>query len=79
MNRDELREVLARKRVDESLYSLDGPARQSESYSIVEDGSAWKVVYKERGQVTDIGVNLSEEEACDLMYRLFKDAFGWGE
>lgn len=79
MNRDELREILARKRVDESLYSLDGPARQSESYSIVEDGSAWKVVYKERGQFTDIGVNLSEEEACDLMYRLFKDTFGWVE
>lgn len=77
MNINELREVLSCKRVNESLYSLDGPAKQSESYSIVEDQGTFKVVYKERGQFTDVGANLTEDEACDLMYRLFRDAFGW--
>lgn len=79
MNRSELRGILTRKHVDESLYSLEGPARQSESYSIVKDGNSWKVVYKERGESINIGVNLSEDEACALVFRLFKDAFGWTE
>lgn len=77
MNRNELKAVLARNRVDDSLYSLNGPAVQSESYSIVKDGDTWKVVYKERGEFTDIESNLSESEACDLIYKLFSDAFGW--
>jgi hypothetical protein len=79
MNRDELRATLKQKGVNESLYCLDGPAKQSESYSIVEDGGAWKVVYKERGEFTDVAVNLTLEEACSLVYRMFKETFGWPE
>jgi hypothetical protein len=77
MNRDELRDALARKRVNESLYSIDKLADQSESYSVVRDGDKWKVVYKERGEFTDIETGLTEDEACDLVYRLFRDAFCW--
>ena len=79
MNRDDLKNILVCKRVDESLYSLNGPATDSESYSIVEDGGTWKVVYKERGDFSVIGVRLSEDEACDLVYQLFKDAFDWAD
>lgn len=79
MNREELREVLSRKGVNESLYSLDGLARQSESYSLVEGGGGWRVVYKERGKYIDLGVNLSEADACNMVYGLFRDAFDWSE
>lgn len=77
MNRDELRAALVRRRVNESLYSIDKLADQSESYSVVRDGDRWKVVYKERGEFIDIESGLTEEEACDLVYRMFADAFCW--
>lgn len=77
MNRDELRTALERKRVDESLYSIDKLADQSESYSVVRDGDRWKVVYKERGEFTDVETGLTEDEACDLVYRMFRDVFCW--
>lgn len=77
MNSDQLKEALTRKRVNESLYSLGQLASQSESYSVVRDGSNWKVVYKERGEFTDIETGLSEDEACDLVYRMFKKMFSW--
>ena len=79
MNSDQLKEVLARKRVDESLYSLGQLASQSESYSVVKDGGKWKVVYKERGEFADIETGLSEDEACDLVYGMFRDMFGWDD
>jgi len=77
MTRNELQKKLAEKGVHESLYSLEGLAKQSECYSVVQEGGAWKVVYKERGEVTEIATGLSESEAYDLVYTEFQKAYGW--
>lgn len=75
MNREELRETLTRAGVHPSLYSLYGPATDSESYSLVSDGTIWNVLYKERGEFQEIGVGLSESQACKLLYQLLDEAF----
>lgn len=54
-------------------------ASESESYSFVRDGTAWKVLYKERGQFTAIGSGLSESESCLLLYQLLNDALSLGD
>ena len=76
MNRQELQIVLSRAGVHPGLYSLDGPASQSESYSLVRDGEAWKVLYKERGEFQQIQAGLSESAACQLVYTLLDNAVG---
>ena len=77
MNRQELQDKLIRAGVHPSLYSLDGPASDSESYSLVSEGSTtWKVLYKERGQFTEIRSGLSESQGCLLMYQLLDQALG---
>jgi len=78
MNRQELQNQLVRAGVHSSLYSLGGPAAESESYSLVPDGLTWKVLYKERGQFNEIQSGLSESEACLLIYRLLDEAIGFG-
>jgi hypothetical protein len=77
MNRHELRNILADAGVDSALYSLDGPAPSSESYSLVADGDFWKVLYKERGRYSEIQGGLSERQACLLIYRLLGEALGF--
>jgi hypothetical protein len=77
MTRDELQSKLVAKGVDPSLYSLDGLAERSECYSVVQEGALWKVLYKERGQITEIATGLTESEAYDLLYRKFRKAYGW--
>ena len=74
MNRQELQDKLIRAGVHPSLYSLDGPATDSESYSLVADGATWKVLYKERGQFREIRSNLSEDDGCLLIYQLLDEA-----
>ena len=78
MNRQELQERLTKAGVHSSLYSLDGLASDSESYSLVADGSTWKVLYKERGQFTKIRSGLSESQACLLLYQLLDEALDFG-
>ena len=75
MNREELGQLLDRAGLDKRFYSLDGPAHHSESYSLVNDGSVWKVLYKERGRFEQIAGSLSEDQACKLMYKLLDQAF----
>jgi len=77
MTRNELQQKLKEKGVHESLYSLDGLENQSECYSVVHEGGVWKVVYKERGEVTEIAVGLSESEAYGFVYTEFQKAYGW--
>jgi hypothetical protein len=77
VNSNQLKEILTQKGVNESLYSIGQLASQSESYSIVKHDEKWKVVYKERGSFTDIETDLSENEACDLVYGMFKEMFDW--
>ena len=76
MNRQSLQDKLIRAGVDPSLYSLDGPASDSESYSLVSDGPTWKVLYKERGQFTEIRGGLTESQGCLLIYQLLEHALG---
>lgn len=74
MNQQELQEQLIRSGVHPGLYSLGVPAPESESYSLIADGSSWKVLYKERGQFREIQSELSESEACFLIYQLLAEA-----
>jgi hypothetical protein len=76
MNRQELQDKLILAGVHPSLYSLDGPASDSESYSLVSDGPTWQVLYKERGQFTEIRGNLTESQGCLLIYQLLDQALG---
>ena len=78
MNRQELQNMLAQAGVHPSLYSLGQPAQSSESYSLIADGSDWKILYKERGQYEEVRAGLSEDEACQLMYSLLGPAFNFG-
>jgi hypothetical protein len=78
VDRQELQERLIQAGVHPSLYSLDGPASDSESYSLVADGSTWKVLYKERGQFSEIRSGLSESQACLLLYQLLDEALDLG-
>lgn len=77
MTRDELESKLAAKGVHKSLYSLDGLADRSECYSVVQEGVAWKVIYKERGQITEIATGIGVNEAYDLVYNKFRKMYGW--
>ncbi|HET8942828.1 MAG TPA: hypothetical protein VFN13_12670 [Rudaea sp.] len=79
MNIEELRTILVNKSVNESLYSLGCLAPQSESYSIVKESGLWKVVYKERGEFSVIASNLTENDACTLVYGMFRDMFCWDQ
>jgi len=73
MNRENLRKLLDEAGVNPRFYSLDGPARWSESYSLVSDGSIYRVLYKERGEFTEVAGDLSEEEACTLIFQSLRD------
>lgn len=79
MNSSELKEALVSKGVNETLYSIGERASQSESYSIVEKDGRWQVLYKERGRFSEVKVDLTETEACDLVYEMFKQMFGWAD
>ena len=78
MKQQELQERLVAAGVHPSLYCLSGPAPDSESYSLVADGPNWKVLYKERGQFSEVRSGLSESQACLLIYQLLDEALGFG-
>jgi hypothetical protein len=77
MTRDELQAKLSAKGVDESLYSLDGLVNRSECYCAVPENGTWKVVYIERGQVSEIATGLTQSEAYDFIYSEFRTVYGW--
>jgi hypothetical protein len=78
MNREELRRILESAGVHPGNYSLYGPAKESESYSLVSNGADWSVLYKERGEFREIRGHLSEGDACQLIFRLLGEAHGFG-
>lgn len=78
MDIEELRNKFVRARVHPGLYSIGLPASESESYSLVRDGSAWAVLYKERGSFTEIESGLSETQGCLLLEQLLSEATGLG-
>lgn len=77
MTRDELQAKLTGKGVHESLYSLDGLVKRSECYCVVRENGAWKVVYIERGQISELAKGLTESEAYDFLYNEFRTVYGW--
>ena len=77
MDRAGLLSILKSKGVNGSLYSLDGMHSQSESYSIVLENEKYSVYYKERGKVAQLAKELTEEEACDFVYKEFRSMFNW--
>jgi hypothetical protein len=79
MTRDELQAKLSAKAVHPSLYCLDGLARRNECYCVVHEGNAWKVVYIERAEPSDIATGLTESQAYDFVYEQFRKSFKWTE
>ena len=79
MDRSELGRLLEQMNVHPRLFSLEGPAVGSESYSLVPSDNGWGVLYKERGEYEEVASDLSEAEACSLMYRLLSGAFRPGQ
>jgi hypothetical protein len=77
MTRDELQAKLTAKGVDAALYSLGEIASESESYSVVPGDSGWRVLYKERGQLSELVAGLTETAAYDWLYSEFRRMFGW--
>ena len=69
MNREELKEVLDKEKIDPHYYSLDGLAGGPyDNVMILEkEGSRWLVYYYERGEKWDIHVFETEDEACKLL------------
>ncbi len=76
MKKDELIKTLSDRNVPHQMYSL-GEIGRGECYSIIEDSGSWKVVYVERGKVSDIESGLTEEEAYDFVFKEFKSMYGW--
>ena len=77
MTREELQAKLAAKGVDPSLYSLDGLASHSECYCVLGEGEKWKVVYKERGEVSEISEFKTQSEAYEMLCGEFRRMFRW--
>ena len=76
MTKDALIKLLNDRKVPPPLYSLNGVA-SGECFCVVKENDVWKVVYSERGKVSDIQGGLTEEEAYDLIYREFREMYGW--
>lgn len=76
MKKDELVAHLCSRKVPRQMYSL-GEIGRGECYSVIPDFELWKVVYVERGKVSDIQSGLTEDEAYELVYQEFKNMYGW--
>ncbi len=76
MKKNELIRLLENNKIPHQMYSL-GELGRGECYSVIPDAGLWKLVYVERGKVSDIQDGLAEEDAYDLMYQEFKGMYGW--
>mgnify|MGYP003409058738 CR=1 FL=1 len=76
MNREELRKALVNAGIKSGMYSLDGPSPESETISLVPEAGEWRVLYKERGEFSQLGSFPTEGEACEMILKLFSDMFG---
>lgn len=74
MNKQELVRELEKLNVDKRLYSLDGELKP-DAIILYNFYSQWEVFYlDERGGRNDKKVFGSEEEACDYVYKIFKES-----
>ena len=76
MKKDELIKTLNINKVPHQMYSL-GEIGRGECHCVVKENNLWKVIYVERGKISDVKTGLSEEEAYDLVYDEFKSMYGW--
>lgn len=74
MTISELRNKLGLLGIDENTYSLDGELNP-DSIVLFNSYQEWKVFYlDERGGKHGKRTFSSEQEACDYIYKLFKDS-----
>jgi hypothetical protein len=76
MTKLQLEAILRQKNVPKFLYSLDG-FKDGMCYCVIRDGESWKVIYVERGRISDVAAVLSEEEAYDVLYKELQLMYGW--
>lgn len=76
MTHEELQAKLTAKGVPEQIYSLDG-LKNGECHCVVQENGTWKVVYMERGHVSEIATGLTQSEAYDLLYDELRSMYGW--
>ena len=74
MNRNDLKDLLDREKVDPAAYHLDGQA-WGDSYTIrLMPNGIWRVFFFECGREIDPVSCESEHRACvELLYRLLRD------
>ena len=67
-----LREQLAREGFrGHQFLSLDASIPPAmEGYVLIHDDGRWRIQYHQRGELREIAVLSSEEEACERMYGL---------
>lgn len=74
MNRTDLRDKLNSLRVKPELYSLEGELLP-DRIILYNSYNTWEVFYLgERGERSDMKLFSSEDEACEYIYVLFKEA-----
>ena len=75
MKKYELEELLIKKGVPDSAFSING-IRRYEALCLIE-GEKWKVVYNSRGNITFSQEFDTEEEACKFIYNEMKKDYGF--
>ena len=79
MTKVKLLKILKYKKVPEQMYSLDGidNHKRFDAYAMINNGTVYKVCYIERGDITDLKTNLTEEEAYYYIYTKIKGDYRW--
>lgn len=76
MTKEDLQAILIEKGVPAQIYSLDG-LKNGECYCVVRENEKWKVVFMERGHISDIALGLTQTEAYELLYNEFRSMYNW--
>lgn len=76
MTHDELRTELRTRGVPESLFSLNG-LKDGECHCVVRENGTWKVVYMDRGKISELASGLTQSAAYEFVYKEFQSMYGW--
>ena len=74
-NREQLKEILDAKGVDQSRYSLFGGSNWADTKCLDKRKGNWAVYYVERGREYDEKTFSSEAEACKYLYDWILEEF----
>lgn len=69
MNVKELKSILKKSKVSDSLYNLDNEGRNDERFCLDYREGKWNVYYLERGIKTTNLFFKTESEACEYIYK----------